>query len=365
MKILVLNWRDPWHPLAGGAEIMVHEHVKYWQKQGTEVIWFTSSYKGARSNEQRANINFIRRGSQYTVYWHFFWDYLTGQIPDFDVVIDCFHFIPFFTPLYIHHKRIIAIIHEVAGPVWFSNIFLPIAAIGYMIEPLFFRIYRNIPFISVSESTKSELIKLGIQSKNISVIHNGISLVDLQSKYKKTRFPSFMFLGRVSKDKGIEDILKAFKQIHLAIPNGELWIAGKEEKQGYLTNLLKSYAFDAKFIKYLGFVDENKKFELLQQAWLLLHSSDKEGWGLTVIEAASQGTPTIGYNVPGLRDSIQDKITGLLVEKSPDKMAKTVIKLIQNEDQLENLRKNTREYARQFTWNKSGSESWKLLNSIF
>ena len=103
MNILILNWRDPKHPLAGGAEISLLEHAKYWKKKGATITWFASTFPGAKKKEQFDGISIVRKGSHYTVGFWAFYFYLTKKIKGFDIVIDCFHFLPFCIHSDVHH----------------------------------------------------------------------------------------------------------------------------------------------------------------------------------------------------------------------------------------------------------------------
>ncbi len=362
MKILILNWRDPWHPLAGGAEIMVSQHAKYWKNKGASICWYTSSYPGAKKNEIKDGIKFIREGSEYTVHCHFFINYIFGKISSFDIVIDCFHFIPFFTPLFIKKRRIIAVIHEIAGKIWFLNTNILIASVGYLLEPLIFILYRKTPFITVSESTKKELVNVHVSTRKIHLIENGVIVPKDITKLPKTSTPILMYLGRLVRDKGIQDVLEVFNLICISEQEVKLWIVGEEQQKGDFLRLVnKSSIKNKKRIVYFGFVDEKTKFELLEQAWLVLNATKKEGWGLTVIEAASQATPTVGYNVEGLRDSIVHEQTGLLTEPNPKSMAVAVLDLLKKPDKLRYMQKNALLYSKKFDWQRSGRLSWDLI----
>ena len=116
--ILILNWRDPMHPLSGGAEQMILEHAKYWKKSGAHIKWFASGFRKGKQREVIEGIEIIRRGSHFTVsVWAFIY-YITGNFGTVDLVVDCFHFFPFFTPIYMKKVRKIAVIHEIAGSLW-------------------------------------------------------------------------------------------------------------------------------------------------------------------------------------------------------------------------------------------------------
>jgi len=359
MRILILNWRDPYHPLAGGAEVMVLEHAKYWAKKKHEVVWFSASFKNAKREEFVEGIKVIRRGSHFTVKFWAFIAYLTNTIGKADIILDCFHFHPYFSTLYMRGRKI-ALIHEVAGKIWFDNIAFPIAFLGYITEPLAFLFYKNIPFITVSNSTKKDLKKLGI--KKVYVIENGVRHVIPTSK-KKEKDPTLIFMGRISKDKGVEDAIEIMSGLLLHFKNIKLWIVGKEESKKYLRDLKKTVLKKGlkKNITFHGYVSEKDKYKLLKKSWILIHPSKKEGWGLTVIEAASQGVPTVGYNVEGLRDSVKNGETGILSDVNREKLKETVTEILSDKKLLNRLSKNAQKYAKQFSWEKATKESLKVI----
>lgn len=369
MHILILNWRDTKHPLGGGAEIALFEHALYWKKKGAKVTWFTSSFNGSTLEEDINGIQFIRRGSQFTVHLHAFLYVLKNKlVSSIDVVIDNFHFIPFFSLFYIPKKKIIALIHEPAKQNWFKNINIFIASIGYFSEPLFFQVYKNIPFITGSHSIAKELEEYHIDKKNIFVIPHGIQLSKKTRDNAKTSIPSLLFLGQLTRDKGIEDAITMMKYLTQKNKRIILYVAGKtideqykKQLQGKILNLQLGNN-----IKFLGFVSENKKYALLKKSWILIHPSYREGWGLNVIEAAAQGTPTVGYNVTGLQDSIQDKKTGLLTrQNTPHELAQQVELLLEDKILYNKLSNNALKFSQQFRWDFAGERSWNLIKKIY
>ncbi len=154
MKILILNWRDPKHPFAGGAEKSVMEHAKRWKKEGADVSWFAASFDRARKEEVVDGIKIIRRGNHYTVHLYFVIYCLSGKMEEFDFIVDCFHFVPFFSPIFMKKVKRIAIVQERAGKLWFKNLIFPLSLIGYLLEPFFFKLYKNTIFLTGSESDR-------------------------------------------------------------------------------------------------------------------------------------------------------------------------------------------------------------------
>lgn len=364
MNILILNWRDPKNPLAGGAEKMLLEHALFWRKKGANITWVSSCFKASRKQESISNIKIERFGSHYSTHLIFLAYAVLGKYKEFDIIIDCFHFIPFFSPLIFNRKKIISVIHEVAGKVWFDNLIFLVAMLGYLIEPFFFYLYKNISFITVSNSTKSELIKFGIKPKKIYVIHNGINLPKKLPTNKKTSYPSLLFLNRIAKDKGIYDTFISFRLVLKSYPETLFVIAGREENKYMMENVMKELKF-TKNVEYKGFVSEKEKWKLLKQSWMLIHPSKKEGWGMTVLEANTVGTPVIGYNIEGLKDSIKNNETGLVVDSNPNSLSTGIKKLISNKKEFNKLSKNAEKWAKLFSWEKSTKESWKLIEKTY
>lgn len=364
MRILILNWRDIKHPLAGGAEVSTHEHARRWAKAGHQVFQFSSSFPNANKEEIIDSIKIIRKGNHYTVHLFAFFYYLRHFSNNIDLVVDEFHAIPFFTPLYVKSKKI-AYIHETAEEIWFKNKFFPLNIIGYIIERLSFLLYKNITFMTVSESTKKDLIKFSIPQKNIHVVYNGLNTIP--SSAKKENMPTLIYLGRLAKDKGVSDAIRAFFQIHLKCKESVFWIVGREETNGYQRKMEKEVRQLnlEKFVKFFGYVSDSTKFELLKKAWVLINPSVKEGWGFTVIEAGSQKTPCVGYNIAGLRDSILDKKTGLLAKNKDIKdLAQKIILLFKDSKLYNFLSENVFEWSKRFNWDESSAQSLKLIESI-
>ncbi|MDO8658518.1 MAG: glycosyltransferase family 4 protein [Candidatus Levybacteria bacterium] len=364
MNILILNWRDINNPDAGGAEISLFHHAKFWKRMGAKVTWFASSFQGAKEREIIDGITIIRKGSVYTVHFLFFYLYLKKYFEKQTIIVDSFHFLPFFTPLFVKNSKIIALINEVANKLWFSNLFLPFSLIGYLSESYFFHLYKNIPFITGSDSAKLDLEKCGIKSDNITVVNHGVEILSVKETVKKEKIPTILFLGRISDDKGIKDAFNTFLILLNHNKYVNLWIVGKESEKGKCLKLIHRYFpdEDSKMrIKYFGYVTEIRKFEIMKQSWVLIHPSQKEGWGLTVIEAASQSVPTVGYNVEGLKDSIKDGKTGILVKPKPEFLALAIQELINNKEKREGLGEEAKKWAKAFNWEKSSEKSWKLI----
>ncbi|OGH06541.1 MAG: hypothetical protein A2W22_05260 [Candidatus Levybacteria bacterium RBG_16_35_11] len=364
MNILMLNWRDPKNPKSGGAEYVTSEHCKAWVKAGHKVTWFTSKYSGGKDIETVDGIKFIRRGNSNTVYLLAPLYYLFSK-EKFDLVIDQIHGLPFFTPLYVRKPKI-AFIHEVASEIWDYMFPFPINKIGKSIEPFYFKLYKDIKFWTDSDSTIDDLEKQGIARNYITSINCPISNKTLEIFPKKEEKFTLIFVSRVVKMKGIEEVIRAFFYILRIHKNSQLWIVGDGEKNYVeeLKDTMKSFSISPK-VRFLGKVSEKKKIELLRKAHILLHASVKEGWGLVVIEAASQATPSVVYNVSGLKDSVKNGKTGMVLrENSAKEMANAALELFLNKKRYKEFQNNCLKWADSLTWEKATKQSLDLINNV-
>lgn len=371
MNILILSWRSPGHPNEGGAEQVTLEHARYWVKHGHNVVWFSSEYPGGKVQENVGGVEIIRKGGYvlgvrfYAILWYFL-----GSHPKFDLVVDEFHGIPFFTPLFIKTRKL-AFIHEVAKEVWKLNPWpkpfnLIPSIIGANLEPFIFKyLYKKAPFMTVSESTREDLIKWGIPRKGITVVHNGVSL-KLPKRIVKNKVKTAMYLGAISEDKGTFDALKVFAGIERKDEDWQYWVVGKGTKE-YIKELkeeAKNLGIYNK-LKFWGFVDDKKKFQLLSEAWILVNPSIREGWGLVNIEAAACEAPVFGYEVSGMKDSVQNGKTGILVKPGEtQELASEILEIVNNKSKYQLFQAKSKKWSEKFSWEKSDKESLELIESL-
>lgn len=370
MRILVFSWRDPKHPLAGGAEQVMHEHMKGWRAAGHKVTLFSSKPKGLGKEEVLDGVKIIREGLEYLgVQIAGFLFYLKNK-DKFDFVVDQFHGIPFFTPLYVRKPKL-AVIQEVAREVWFLNP-LPwplnwaVGVAGYFGEPFVFLLYRRTPFMVGSESAKSDISRLGIPRNNVTVVPHGVIVKKPSRLPKKEKIPTILYLGALTRDKGIEDAIKTFS-ILAAYGNFQFWIIGKAETVSYF-NRVKRLVAELKLkekVKFWGFVSDEKKFKLLAKAHVLINPSVREGWGLVNIEANAVGTPVVAYKSPGLVDSVKDGESGIICKmNTPEELAYEVLSLLKDKEKYEKLIVTAKRWSSNFSWDKSKKLSLDLIEKV-
>lgn len=365
MRILILNWRDIKHPKSGGAEIVTLEHAKAWVNVGHTVTWFTAGFNNERSEEFISGVKIVRWAGSLTVYLAAPVYYVLHR-KEFDVVVDEIHGIPFFTPLYVQIP-IVAFIHEVAGDIWDSMYPFPINIVGRAMELFYLRLYRNIPFWADAQATINDLVRHGIPASSCTAIPCPPLNRVISKLPQKEQAPTFLFVSRIVRMKGIEDVIRAFSMICDALPLARLWVVGTGEK-AYLDKLKHNLKLRVKQmrIRFFGYVSEKKKLLLMRKAHVLLHASIKEGWGLVVLEAASEGTPAVVYNSHGLSEVVKHGKTGIVVsDNSPQSLAREAVWLYQHSKQYREYQKNGIAWVKSLRWEDVTRTSLSLLIHVY
>jgi glycosyltransferase involved in cell wall biosynthesis len=327
MRILIFNWKDLAHPAAGGAEVLTEQVARSLVSRGHAVSLFAAAVAGRPDRELVDGVEIVRRGSRLSVYRaaRRFW---SQQATDsYDVVIDEINTRPFLTPRWVRDTPIVALIHQLAREIWFYETRFPISGLGrYVLEPWWLRAYRNVPALTVSASSAESLVRYH-GWRDVTVIPEG-STPHPVPHVPKEREPTVVFLGRLVPMKRPKDAVEAFGLLTPRFPSARLWVIG----DGPLLARLRAAAPQG--VEFLGRVERSELVERLARAHVLVATSVREGWGLNVSEAAACGTPSIGYAVPGLMDSVQAS-GGRLVDPIPEALSQALIDFFSGDLHLE------------------------------
>ena len=360
MKILILNWRDIKNPSSGGAEILTHEIAKRFVEWGHEVVQFSSYFANASHQETIDEVKIIRQGYPDTrslfasVHFRALLFYMRRR-KYFDVVIDEIHGIPFFTPWYVKEKKI-ALICEVGNDSWKRIYGFFFGMVGRLTEKFYLSyIYKDMLFMTISESTKRDLVKEGVNIKNIAVLPMGINVPKQIANTKKEKKVTLIFVGRLTVAKGIEEALTTLEKIRKHNKDIKLWVVGRGKKDyiNYLKKMCQELGI-LQYVTFFGFVSETEKFSLLSRAHILIHPSFREGFGLTIPEAGYVRTPVVAYDSPGLRDIVRNNYNGILAkENSPEALAEEIVHILDNSDLYKKLCQGAFDEARQYNWDNT------------
>src|SRR3989344_7158001 len=347
MNILWLTWRDIKNPEAGGAEKVAIEVASRLVKDQIPVTLFSSHFANAKNQENVRGGKIVRRGGLITCRLFAFLYYIK-RTDEFDLIIDEINTIPFFSIFYAKKKTVV-LIHQLAKEYWFTQTFCPISTLGYLLESPILKLYKSFPTLALGVSTKKDLEKIGFSK--VKTYRPGI---DFKPQLVTKKENLILFLGRLIPAKGPDHAINAFKIIHKSLPDTKLVVAGrgKEKYVQKLKNLTKKLNLQ-KAVEFKGFVTEKGKINLLKKSKIVLIPSVREGWCLEAKEANALGCIPIGYNVPGLKNSIKSGYSGLLTENNPHDLAQAAINILQNKNLRLKLVENGILWAKQFTWEKT------------
>ncbi|MGY1914998.1 glycosyltransferase family 4 protein [Blastococcus sp. SYSU DS0973] len=319
-RVLLLNWRDRSHPLAGGAEVYCEEIGQRFAAAGAAVTLLTTRYSGAAGRERRRGIDILRRGSKYSIYVEAVKHLLLGR-NDYDVVVDFQNGIPFFSPLFVPRRTaVVLVVHHVHQDQFALHFSRPLRTLGRFLEgPVSRWVYGRRPVVTVSPSTRREVRKrlrlrgpAYIVPNGVSGIPDALSEGEPASPLPRSAHPRIAVVSRLVAHKRLHLLIEALPGLRRTWPGLHVDIAGDGPARPSLEERARAVGADA-YVTFHGFVPEAERLSLLGRAWLTVCPSQAEGWGLTVLEANSVGVPAVAFKVVGLRDAIVNGVTGWLV----------------------------------------------------
>jgi glycosyltransferase involved in cell wall biosynthesis len=365
LKLLLVNWQDLENPQAGGAEIHLHEIFGRLARRGHEITLLCGGWGGA-GHRDRARIDGmdVRRVGTRATFGALAYPYFRRELArmSWDLVIEDINKIPLYTPLWTS-GRVAALVPHLFGATAFLELPAPLAAAVWLSERPLGRIYRNVPFEAISESTRDDLVARGIPRHQIEVIYPGIDTISYTPDTQR-RAPSatFAYLGRLKKYKGVHHVIEAFAR--MGHREATLEIAGAGDYRPALEQLARSLDLGPR-VRFLGRISEPEKLALLRRAWGLVFASPKEGWGITNLEAAACATPVVASNSPGIRESVRHGETGFLVPHGDaSAMAAAMDRLAASRELVEELGRNARRFAESFTWERAADETERHVTRL-
>lgn len=369
-SVLLLCWRDTGHPQGGGSETYLQRIGAHLAADGVTVTLRTARYPGAPRREVIDGVRISRAGGRYSVY---VWALLAmaaarlglGPLRKVrpDVVVDTQNGLPFLARL-VYGRRVAVLVHHchreqwpVAGPV--------LGRLGWFVESrLSPRVNRSNQYVTVSLPSARDLVALGVGNERIAVVRNGLDEAPGPwLRGPRAAGPRVVVLSRLVPHKQIEDALDAVAMLRPRIPGLHLDIVGG----GWWHRRLVDHALrlgisDA--VTFHGHVDDVTKHHVVQQSWVHVLPSRKEGWGLAVVEAAQHAVPTIGYRSSGgLTDSIVDGVTGILVDDHTA-LVDRLQQLLADPVLRDQLGGKAQIRSTEFSWRQSADAMRSVLESV-
>jgi len=366
LNLLVMNWQDRLNPQAGGAETHLHEVFGRLAAAGHRVTLLVSGWPGAPPLEWVDGMEVHRVGGRYTynavapIYYR-----KALRQREFDVVVEDLNKVPLFSPYWVR-RPLVLLVHHLFGTTAFQEAPWPMAAATWLLERPIGRVYRGVPVEAVSQSTADDLVARGLSRESIVVIPNGVDLDFYRPDPEVPRYeePTLLYLGRLKQYKRVDLILRALARLRQDGVTARLIIAGQGDAADDLRRLRDELGL-AELVEMPGFVSEEVKRLYFRRAWIHLLTSPKEGWGITNLEAAACGTPTVASDSPGLRDSVVDGVTGFLVPHGDVEALAARIKLLLEDHELRmRLGVQARTFACEFSWDRAAERTEAHLRHV-
>lgn len=295
--IVFIAWRDLANENAGGSELLVDRLAQGLTARGDRVTLLCGGAVGDRPYPVR------RSGGTYSQFARAPFAF-RRHLSDCDLVVEVCNGMPYLAPLWTS-RPVVCLVNHVHTELWRLRFPPPIAALGRLTESAVMPwVHRKNLFLTVSASTFAALVDLGVDTERIRLICNGVEPGPPPAP--RSPEPLFLAFGRLAEYKRIDVLLRLWDRVR-QVTGGRLVIAGDGPERDRLQ------ALAGPGVEFTGRVSEAEKHRLMSAAWLLLHPASIEGWGIVVAEAAVRGTPAVGFSVPGLRDSIVQNETGMLV----------------------------------------------------
>lgn len=361
--LLAINFRDMAHPEAGGAELHLEQILLEAVARGWRVTWLASGFPGGAPESEHRGIRVLRRGA----WWDFNW-VVPGVLrrefaaPPPDLVVEDINKVPCFTPWWTR-SPVAAIVPHLFGHAAFAEAAAPVALYVVALEALIPSVYRPSRFVVISESTRDDLVRRGIAAGRITVVHCGLDHDAYRTDPAVTKHerPTILFVGRLRRYKGVDWVMRALPGVLQRVPHARLQVIGDGPFEGALRDAAARLGV-AEAVEFLGFLPRAEKVRRMQEAWVVVQPSPKEGWGLTVVEAGACGTAVVAADSPGLRDSVRRDETGLLVPFGDDAALTAALRRVIEDAALrERLAANGRAWSARFDWARCGRESLDAL----
>ncbi|KKG86211.1 hypothetical protein DU57_02580 [Methanosarcina mazei] len=225
---------------------------------------------------------------------------------------------------------------------------------------------KSIPNIIVCSKDMKQLVS-NISSSRIHVIPNGINFEYIQryQKHLSIKKPALLYMGLLSRIKGVDVLLNAMPIIVKEEPDVHLYIAGSGSEYENLVKIVEDLNL-VNHVTFLGFVSGIEKYSFYNSIDICILPSIYESFGIVSLEAMACGKPVIASNTGGIPDVVEDGKTGLLFEPSNfGDLAKKIITLLGDETLREKMGEEGFKRAKLFQWDHVANSTKHLYEDLY
>jgi glycosyltransferase involved in cell wall biosynthesis len=312
-RIHVLAWRDLDDDEAGGSEVHADAVASLWAGAGIDVVMRTSAAPGLPAEATRNGYRVVRRQGRHLVFPAAVVDELRGRLGPRDGVVEIWNGMPFLSPTWAGARRSVWI-HHVHAEMWRMALPRPLADAGMFLERrLAPPLYRGTNVVTLSASSRDELVhELHLRPERVAVVPPGID-PRFGPGGARSAHPLVVAVGRLAPVKRFDLLVEALVRLRRQHPTLEAVLVGQGEERPALERQIAA-AGATGWLRLAGHVDDDGLLDLYRRAWVLTSASLREGWGMTITEAAACGTPAVVTRIGGHVDAVADGESGLLVE---------------------------------------------------
>ena len=317
-RLRAVAWRDLEDPEAGGSESHTHEVLRRLASAGLDVTLRTSAVSGRPASAMRDGYRVDRRHGRYAVFPRVASELARSRGDGSSGLIEMWNGMPFLTPLWAPRVPRVVVVHHVHAEMWRMIFPRGLAFLGETFEcRVAPHAYRHTRVLTSSRSAGDEIEAiLGIPPERVSVLQVGVD-PRFSPGGPRSRHPLVVAVARLVPVKRLDLLVDAVVALRASHPELEAVIVG----EGYERDVLEAHVHAAGaggYVSLPGRVPADELLALYRRAWVLVATSAREGWGMTVTEAAACGTPAVATRIVGHVDSVVDGVTGLLAEPGDD-----------------------------------------------
>jgi glycosyltransferase involved in cell wall biosynthesis len=312
-SVHLLAWRDLDDDEAGGSEVHASTIARLWAAAGIDVTMRTSAAVGHPYSSQRDGYRVVRRAGRYAIFPRAAFSGALGRGGRPDGLVEVWNGMPFFSPLWARCPRIV-FLHHVHAEMWDMALRQPyLARLGKLVElGLAPPLYRHSRVVTLSPSSREEIVaRLGLPPLNITVAPPGVDGRFAPGGHRCPH-PLVAAVGRLVPVKQFDVLIDSLVKLRASHPALEAVIAGDGLERGALVARVRA-AGATGWLRLPGRLSDAELIALYRRAWVVTSASVREGWGMTLTEAAACGTPAVATAIPGHSDAIRHGTSGLLV----------------------------------------------------
>jgi glycosyltransferase involved in cell wall biosynthesis len=355
----MLAWRDLDDDEAGGSEVHAHSIAAIWAQSGVQVTMRTSSAVGQPATARRDGYTVSRKAGRYGVFPRSALAEISGRLGPCDGLVEIWNGMPFMSPLWWRGPRMIWL-HHVHGPMWGMTLPGPVAKAGVLLEERIApKFYKNQPIVTLSPSSEDELIdELGFPAGNVTVIPPGLNPFFTPGG-QRSDAPLAVAVGRLVPVKDFPRLVRVMAGVRERVPNAQLVIVGEGYERDQILDEVRRCGGED-WVRLAGRVTDEELRELYRRAWLAVSVSVREGWGMTLTEAAACGTPTVATDISGHADAVVRDRSGLLRSTDPE-LVDAITSVMTDERLRADLQAGALARAAELTWERTARTNFEVL----